>query len=96
MAKFVLAAATLTMFAASSLAQVTSQPAKPPAVEDKFTQHDTDGDGPLSVAEVTSADAKVTQADFGKYNADRSKWLSKKEFAKRAEAKTSPPASAPG
>lgn len=47
MIDFVLAAATLTMFAASALAQVSSQPAKPPAVEDKFTQHGTDGDGPL-------------------------------------------------
>jgi hypothetical protein len=94
--KFVLAAATLTMFAASALSQATWQPGKPPAVEDKFTKHDTDGDGPLSVAEVISAVAKVTQTDFGKYDADKSKSLSKEEFAKWVAAKTSPPASAPG
>ena len=42
------------------------------------------------------ADAKVTQADFDKYDADKSKSLSKVEFSKWAEAKTTPPASAPG
>lgn len=84
------------MFATSALAQVTSQPARPPAVEDKFTQNDTDSDGPLSAAEVVSADAKVIQADFGTYDADKSKSLSKEEFAKWVEAKTSPAASATG
>ena len=37
-----------------------------------------------------------TQADFDKYDADKSKSLSKVEFSKWAEAKTTAPASAPG
>ena len=98
MIKFVLASATLAMFAAPALAQVTTQPTTPtpPAAEDKFIKSDKDGDGALSAAEVKLADAKVTQADFDKYDADKSKSLSKEEFSKWVEAKTTPPASAPG
>lgn len=99
MIKYVLASVTMAVFAASAFAQVTTQPAtpmQPPAAEDKFIKHDTDGDGALSVAEAKAADAKVTQADFDKYDGDKSKSLSKEEFTKWVEAKTTPPASAPG
>lgn len=98
MLKYVMASATLALFAAPALAQVTTQPATPmkPAAEDKFLRHDADGDGALSVVEVKAADAKVTQADFDKYDGDKSQSLSKEEFTKWVEAKTTPPASAPG
>ena len=103
MNKLILAAATLALFTAPAFAQTpatTTKPqattTQPTATEDKFIKHDTDGDGALSVAEVKSADAKVTQADFDKYDTDKSKSLSKEEFSKWVEAKTSPPASAPG
>lgn len=103
MKKLLLAAATLAMFTAPAFAQTPPATTKPPAMttqptttEDKFLKHDTDGDGALSAAEVKSADAKVTQADFDKYDTDKSKSLSKEEFAKWTEAKTTPPASAPG
>lgn len=98
MIKFVLASATLAIFAAPAFAQVTPQPttSTPPAAEDKFIKHNKDGDGALSVAEVKAADAKVTQADFDKYDGDKSQSLSREEFTKWVEAKTAPPASAPG
>lgn len=96
MMKILLASATLAVFAAPALAQQpTAQPAQP-AAEDKFTKHDANKDGSLQLAEVQAADAKVTQSDFDKYDADKSKSLSKVEFQKWAEAKTTPPASAPG
>lgn len=68
------------------------------ATEEKFAKHDADKDGALSIDEVKMADAKVTTADFDKYDADKDKdkALSKDEFATWAEAKTTPPASAPG
>lgn len=103
MMKVILASATLLAFTAPALAQVTSQPptdgaatAAKPAHEDKFAMHDGDKNGTLSLAEVQKADSKVTQADFDKYDADKSKSLSKAEFTKWAEAKHSAPASAPG
>ncbi len=103
MMKVILASATLLAFsAAPALAQVTSQPpadgaaAAKPAHEDKFAMHDGDKNGTLSLAEVQKADSTVTQADFDKYDADKSKSLSKAEFMKWAEAKHSAPASAPG
>jgi opacity protein-like surface antigen len=98
MMKFALASATMVLLASPALAQVTTQPTTPtpPASEDKFIKSDKDGDGALSVAEVKAADAKVTQADFDKYDGDKSKSLSKEEFTKWVEAKTSPPASKPG
>lgn len=98
MMKTLLVTATLAVLAAPALAQQpTTQPAQPAApTEDKFTKHDADKDGGLSIAEVKAADAKVTQADFDKYDSDKSKSLSKAEFAKWAEAKSTPPASAPG
>jgi hypothetical protein len=91
----ILLAATLAVLSAPALAQVTNQPPAAPT-EDQFTKHDANKDGALTLAEVKMADAKVTQADFDKYDADRSKSLSKVEFSKWAEAKTTPPASAPG
>ena len=98
MMKAILASATLIAFSAPALAQVTTAapPADKPATEDKFTKHDANADGALSLAEVQAADSKVTQADFDKYDADKSKSLSKVEFSKWAEAKTTAPASAPG
>lgn len=97
MMKVLIASATLIALSAPALAQVTTQqPTGQPAAEDKFAKHDTNADGALSLAEVQAADSKVTQADFDKYDADKSKSLSKVEFSKWAEAKMTPPASAPG
>jgi hypothetical protein len=97
MMKILIASATLAVLAAPALAQQPTVPAAPPAAtEDKFTKHDANKDGALTIAEVKAADAKVTQADFDMYDSDKSKSLSKVEFAKWAEAKTTPPASAPG
>ncbi len=104
MMKTLLVTATLAAIAAPALAQppaTTTQPAAPttqPAAptEDKFLKHDVNKDGALTLAEVQYADAKVTQADFDKYDSDKNKALSKVEFGKWAEAKTTPPASAPG
>lgn len=97
MMKVLIASAMLIAFSAPALAQVTTQPpADKPATEDKFMKHDANADGALTLAEVQAADATVTQADFDKYDADKSKSLSKVEFSKWAEAKMTPPASAPG
>ena len=98
MMKTLLASLTLAAFAAPALAQQPSTtPAKPPApTEDKFTKHDTDKNGALSIAEVQVADASVTAADFDKYDANKDKELSQDEFQKWAETKTTPPASSPG
>ncbi|MDP3495797.1 MAG: hypothetical protein Q8R82_22030 [Hyphomonadaceae bacterium] len=97
MMKIILATATFVALSAPAFAQVTTAPpAAKPAAEDKFTKHDANADGALSLAEVQVADSKVTQTDFDKYDADKSKSLSKVEFSKWAEAKMTPPASAPG
>lgn len=93
MMKTLLASATLIALAAPALAQT---PSAKPAMEDTFTKHDANKDGALTLAEVQMADAKATQADFDKYDADKSQSLSKVEFSKWAEAKTTAPASAPG
>jgi hypothetical protein len=94
MMKTLLVTATLAVLAAPALAQTpTTQPAMK---DDHFAMADANKDGALSLAEVQKADAKVTQADFDKYDADKSKSLSKPEFQKWAEAKMTPPASAPG
>ena len=98
MMKTLLAAATLAMLSASALAQTPS--AKPDqhttTAEAAFKKHDANGDGALTLPEVQVADAKVTEADFAKYDADRNSALSKDEFVKWVEAKYTPPASAPG
>lgn len=89
--------ATALALASPSLAQVpTNQPSPPQATEDAFTSQDKDGDGALSLDEVKMKDSAVTQADFDAYDTDKDKALSKMEFAKWVEARTTPPASAPG
>ena len=94
MMKIILAAAGLAVLCAPALAQTPDHPK--PAAAEKFAKHDANADGALSLAEVQTIDAKVTQADFDKYDADKSKSLSSAEFAKWVEAKTTPPASKPG
>lgn len=75
----VLATAALA-FAAPAFAQ---QPASPPAEKvDAFVSIDADKSGSLTLAEVKIHDVAVTQADFDKYDADKSKSLSKAEFDK--------------
>lgn len=97
MMKTLLAAATLAMLSAPAFAQQPTTPAQPqPATEDKFTKHDADKNGALTIDEVQAADATVTTDDFAKADADADKALSKDEFAKWAEAKATPPVSAPG
>ena len=94
MMKMLLVAATVAALSAPALAQTPDQPK--PAAAEKFAKHDANQDGALSLTEVQSIDMKVTQADFDKYDADKSKSLSSAEFAKWVEAKTTPPASKPG
>lgn len=96
MKKVLLASATLVALTAPALAQVPGSPPQLPAAEDKFIKQDANGDGALSIDEVKSADAQTSQADFDKYDADKSKTISKDEFKKWVEAKSTPPASAPG
>jgi len=98
MMKTLVIAATAMALAAPALAQVTSAapPSTQPATEDKFVKADGNKDGALSIAEVKMADATVTQADFDKADADKSKSLSKVEFDKWASAKPSDKASSPG
>jgi hypothetical protein len=54
---------------------------------DGFAKADGNKDGALTIAEVKLADPAVTQADFDKADADKSKSLSKAEFDKWAMAK---------
>lgn len=102
MMKTLVVAATAMVLAAPALAQEAPKaPASPPATEaakpaDAFTKADGNKDGSLSIAEVKLADPAVTQADFDKADADKSKGLSKVEFDKWASAKPANPASAPG
>lgn len=98
--KTLLAAATLAVLAAPALAQTpTTPPATAPAksmAEQAFAKHDADKSGSLSLTEVQTIDAKITQADFDAYDADKNKSLTVAEFSKWVEAKTTPPASKPG
>lgn len=99
MMKTLLATATLAVLAAPALAQQPPAPMPdhhPTTTEAAFKKHDANGDGALTLTEVQTADSKVTQADFSKYDADKNTTLSKDEFAKWAEATHTPPASAPG
>jgi hypothetical protein len=97
MMKTLIASLSIAALAAPAFAQQPTTPAKPQtATEEKFAKHDTNKDGALSIDEVKMADAKVTTADFEMYDADKDKAFSKNEFAKWAEAKTTPPASGPG
>lgn len=98
MMKTLVVAATAMVLAAPALAQ-TPAPAAPPAEAkpvDVFVKADGNKDGSLSIAEVKLADPAVTQADFDKADADKSKSLSKVEFDKWASAKPADKASAPG
>jgi Ca2+-binding EF-hand superfamily protein len=98
MMKTLIASLSIAALAAPTFAQEpTTTPAKPQtATEEKFAKHDTNKDGALSIDEVKTADAKVMTAGFEMYDTDKDKALSKDEFAKWAEAKMTPPASAPG
>jgi hypothetical protein len=86
--KTLIAAAALVVLTAPAFAQQTpSTPATPPSVDattkvDAFATIDADKNGSLTLAEVKIQDVTVTQADFDKYDADKSKSLSKAEFDK--------------
>jgi hypothetical protein len=82
MKKTLIIAATAFAFVAPAFAQ---QPATPPADDkkvDAFASIDADKNGNLTLAEVKIHDVAVTQADFDKYDSDKSKSLSKAEFDK--------------
>lgn len=91
----VLTAAAFAL-AGAAVAQVPStttpsQAAKPADKTDKFASIDADASGALSLAEIKLVDVAVTQADFDKYDADKSKSISKVEFDKwQAGAKAKP------
>lgn len=63
---------------------------------DVFVKADADKNGALTTAELKIADATATQADFDKYDADKSKSLSKAEFEAWTMARAGAKASAPG
>ncbi len=68
-------------------AAIAQTPASPPAPAvdkpaDPFIALDADKSGSLTLSEVKAANAAVNQADFDKYDADKSKSLSKPEFDK--------------
>lgn len=95
MMKTLLAAATAAALAAPALAQTPTEQPKTMA-EQAFAKHDADKSGTLSLTEVQTIEAKITQADFDMYDTDKNKELSSVEFSKWVEAKTTPPASQPG
>ncbi|MEZ5937303.1 MAG: hypothetical protein R3C52_03700 [Hyphomonadaceae bacterium] len=75
------AAPTLAQTPAPQQAQSTVKPdAGPDRAETTFAAIDKNQDGSLTMAEVKAADTRVTQDDFDKYDADKSKALSKSEF----------------
>ena len=96
--KTLLAAATLAVFSAPALAQTPTAPPAPEksTAEQAFAKHDANKDGALSLTEVQTIDAKITQADFDAYDGDKNKALTVAEFSKWVEAKTTAPASKPG
>lgn len=107
MNKTLIIAATAFAFAAPAFAQqpatpaVPATPATPPAAAeqkaDLFANIDADKNGSLSLAEVKIHDVAVTQADFDKYDADKSASISKSEYAKwNAEAKKADKPAKPG
>jgi len=97
MMKTLLAAATLAVLSAPALAQTPTAPAPEKSMaEQAFAKHDADKSGSLSLTEVQTIDAKITQADFDAYDGDKNKSLTVAEFSKWVEAKTTPPASKPG
>lgn len=94
--KSLLAAATLAALSAPALAQTPTAPPAKSMAEQAFAKHDADKSGSLSLTEVQTIDAKITQADFDAYDGDKNKSLTVAEFSKWVEAKTTPPASKPG
>jgi Ca2+-binding EF-hand superfamily protein len=98
MIKTLLAAATFVAFSAPSLAQTPTTPpaAQKTMAEQAFAKYDADQSGALSLTEVQTIDAKITETDFDAYDADKNKALTVAEFSKWVEAKTTPPASKPG
>jgi hypothetical protein len=103
MIKAFLASVALTGLAAPALAQPPSdtKPQQPtttttPASTDAFKKQDKNGDGAITMSEAKAADAKLTDADFNTYDTDKNKTLSLEEYSKMAEARSTPPASAPG
>lgn len=98
MMKTLLAAATLAALSAPALAQTPTAPpaAEKSMAEQAFAKHDADKSGALSLTEVQTIDAKITQTDFDAYDSDKNKSLTVAEFSKWVEAKTTPPASKPG
>ncbi len=71
-------AASAFLLAAPAFAQEVDTPEPK---EDIFVTIDADADGALTLDEVQKVDEKVTEADFSKYDADKSETLSKMEFA---------------
>ncbi len=85
-------AASAFLLAAPVFAQEAEEAAPK---DDVFVSIDADADGALTLEEVQKVDAKVTEADFTKYDADNSETLSKMEFANwTADVKASTEASA--
>jgi len=98
MMKTLLAAATFVALSAPAFAQTPTAPptAEKSMAEQAFAKHDANQDGALSLIEVQTIDAKITQADFDAYDGDKNKALTVAEFSKWVEAKTTAPASKPG
>lgn len=95
------AAAALVAPALAQQPTTPAVPATPPAIDtkvdvsvDAFARIDADKNGALTLAEVKIHDVAVTQADFDKYDGDKSRTLSKAEYAKwdaDMKAKATPP-----
>lgn len=90
--KTTLVLAAAIALAAPAFAQQQPTPVAPEVKVDAFATIDADKNGALTLAEVKIHDVAVTQADFDKYDADKSKSLSKAEFDKwSAEKKAAKP-----
>jgi Skp family chaperone for outer membrane proteins len=68
------------LVAAPAFAQQSTTPAAPVEPAEIFAAIDTDKNGSLSLTEVQAQDSRVTEADFGKYDADGNKALNATEF----------------
>jgi hypothetical protein len=85
--KTVVVLASACLLLASPVVAQQTQPAPMPAPKadtsaDTFLKIDANMDGSLSFEEIRTADSKVVQADFDKYDADKSKSLTRAEFTK--------------
>jgi hypothetical protein len=90
----VVAAAAFALAAPAFAQQSSTMPAKPEKHADAFAQIDTDKNGALSLTEIKMVDVSVTQADFDKYDADKTASINKAEFDKwQAAAKAAKPGS---